>query len=275
MSASVDDGGNLHARILAAHVKGAYTLGTINLVGGDRHEIDVVLAHVDGNLSDSLYTIGVEQHTVLSTDLADFAPGLQYADFVVRRHDGHQDRLVINGAFQLFEIDQAIFLHGQVSDAIAIFLKTFAGIEHGFMFGYGRDDVIALLSIHLGDTFDGEVVALGGARGENDFLGSRANQFGNLLARILNGFLSCPSKWMVPAGGVAELFHEVGQHGLEHARIHGGGGMVVHVDGQLHAVGSRRTLLLGRGLQIDTHGDFLLPLLKSRVVDETKASETK
>ena len=42
---------------------------------------------------------------------------------------------------------------------------------------------------------------------------------------------------MIAAGGVAELLREVGQHRFEHARIHRGGGVVIHVDRQLDAFG--------------------------------------
>ena len=38
------------------------------------------------------------------------------------------------------------------------------------MLGHGRDDVIALVLVELGNALDGEVVALGRAAGEYDFL---------------------------------------------------------------------------------------------------------
>src|SRR5205807_671936 len=138
------------------------------------------------------------------------------------------------------------------------------GVEHRLVLGNGGDDVVALLAVHLGHTLDGEVVALGGAGGEDDLFCSRADQLRNLLTSLLHGCLGAPPKRMVPAGSVAEFLHEVGQHGLEHTRIHGGGGMVVHVDGQLDAVGSWSALLLGRGLQIGgTHVAFSYLVLES------------
>ncbi len=49
------------------------------------------------------------------------------------------------------------------------------------MLGDRRDDVVALFAIHLGDTLDGEVVAFGRARGEDDLFRSRADQAGDAL----------------------------------------------------------------------------------------------
>ena len=53
-------------------------------------------------------------------------------------------------------------------------------------------------------------------------------------------FLSLPAELVVAAGGVAELAGEVGQHGLQYAGIERRGGVVVHVEGEMHALGQRR-----------------------------------
>jgi len=41
---------------------------------------------------------------------------------------------------------------------------------------------------------------------------------------------------VVAAGGIAEFLDEEGQHLFQHPGIHLGGGMVVHVNGELHAL---------------------------------------
>src|SRR5580693_2349217 len=236
VASAVDDGGNLYPRILAANIQGADAFRAVHLMGGDRHDIDVLLVHIDGNLSDSLRGVSVEDDAALAAELADFRDGLHYSDFVVRGHDGDQDGFVIHGALEFFKIDQAIFLNGQVSHAVAVFLEALAGVEHGFVLGDRGDDVVALLTVHLGYAFDGEVVALGCARGEDDFLRGGADQFGNALARRFYAFFSGPAERVVAAGGVAEFFHEIGQHLLQHAGIHGRGGVVVHINGEFHSV---------------------------------------
>ena len=66
--------------------------------------------------------------------------------------------------------------------------------------------------------------------------GVRADQARDLLAGMLHRLLGLPAKRVIAAGGVAELLREVGQHRLHYARVHRRGGVVVHVDRQLHAV---------------------------------------
>jgi hypothetical protein len=95
-------------------------------------------------------------------------------------------------------------------------------------------------------------LSLSVARGEDDFFGGSADQLGDALACGLYALLGRPPKGVVAAGRVAELLHEVRQHLLQHPRIHGRGGVVVHVDGQLDSVGGD-VLLLGDRLYIRAH----------------------
>ena len=109
-------------------------------------------------------------------------------------------------------------MHGQVGDAEALLLELLAGVEDGLVLGDLGDDVVAALAVHLGDALDGEVVALGGAGGEDDLLGGGADELGDLLAGDLDRLLRLPAELVVAAGGVAELAGEVRHHRLQHAR---------------------------------------------------------
>jgi hypothetical protein len=99
------------------------------------------------------------------------------------------------------------------------------------------DDVVAALTVHLGYTLEGEVGALGGAGGEDDLFGGRADEAGDLLAGLFDTLLGFPAKGVVAAGGVAEDAGEVRHHRLEDAGVQRCGGVVVHVDGKLDARG--------------------------------------
>jgi len=116
-------------------------------------------------------------------------------------------RIVLSpmAALQVVEINQPILLHGQIGHAKAELLQMLAGVEHRLVFGGRGDDVVALLAIHLGHALDGEVVAFGGARCEDDLFGGRADQPGDTLARQFDRFFRRPSKGVIAAGGVAEL----------------------------------------------------------------------
>src|ERR1035438_260151 len=239
VTAAIDHGGKLHAGILAADIQGADALGPIKLVPGDRHDIDILLVHVDGNFADGLNGVRMENDSALAANLADFGDRLQYADFVVRRHDRDQDCLVIHGALQVVEIDQAVFLDRHVGHAIAILLQALTGVEDGLVLGDLLDDVVALLVVHLSYALNGEVVALGGAAREDDFFRGGAHEFGDALACGFHTLFGSLAKGMVAAGGVAELLDEVGQHLFQYPGIHLGGGVVIHIDWQLHALRAR------------------------------------
>ena len=72
VAAAVDDGGKLHARVAAADVQRADTLGAVNLVGADGQQVDIVLLHVHRNLADGLHAIDGKEDAVFLGDLADF-----------------------------------------------------------------------------------------------------------------------------------------------------------------------------------------------------------
>jgi hypothetical protein len=77
VAAAVNLRGDLHARVAPANVERAHALGAVNLVSGEREHVDVVGDHVDRNLAHGLHRVGVEEHALLVTELADFGDGLQ------------------------------------------------------------------------------------------------------------------------------------------------------------------------------------------------------
>ena len=104
-------------------------------------------------------------------------------------------------------------------------------IEHRFVFGGDADEVVAAAALALGDAADGEVVAFGGAAGEDDFLGVGADGGGDRFARAASTASRASSpNGVADAAGVAVLLGEVGQHRLDDARVDARRGVVVHVD---------------------------------------------
>src|SRR5262249_56194569 len=82
----------------------------------------------------------------------------------------------------------------------------------------GRDDVVALLPVHLGDALDREIDRLGPAGREDQLLGvAGADDLRDLLTGAVDGVLGLPAERMVPARRVTELLREVGNHRLDDA----------------------------------------------------------
>ena len=98
-------------------------------------------------------------------------------------------------------------------------------IEHGAVLGGHGDDVA-----RAAPTLDGQVVGFGGAAGEDDLARRRAGQPGDAPAGLLHRLFGFPAEAVAAAGGVAEPGAEIGQHGLQHARVDRRGGLMVQID---------------------------------------------
>lgn len=169
------------------------------------------LLHVEGHLADALHRVRVEEHALLAGNLADLRDGLHRADLVVGEHHADQDGLVGDGLADVVRVDQALAVHLQVGDLVALFLEALAGVEHGLVLDHRGDEVVALVPIKLGHALEGHVVALGRAGGEHDlFRVLRADKGGDLLARGRHRLFRRPAVEVAAARRVAELLGEVG-----------------------------------------------------------------
>jgi hypothetical protein len=88
--------------------------------------------------------------------------------------------------------------------------------------------------------FQKKVIGLTAAAGENDFCRMRIDSRRDLLTRLINRTPSRPAKFM-PAGRIAELTFEPGQHGRQHRGIKRRCGVVVEVGGPEHGFISENT----------------------------------
>src|SRR5438132_6233894 len=108
-------------------------------------------------------------------------------------------------------MDLPVLVYRKVRDLEAVAFEALASVDHGLVLGGLRDDVVALLLVHGGDALDRQVVALGGAAGEDDLLGRRSDQGGDLVAGFLDGGFGLPAEGVAAAGRVPELLREVRQ----------------------------------------------------------------
>jgi len=133
-------------------------------------------------------------------------------------------------AARTFEVDQAALLNRQVGDAEALLLEMAAGVQDALVLRDGSDDVVAAVLVEFRHALDGEIVRLGGARGEHHLLLVCTNQLAELGARLLDRLLCLPPIRMAARMRIAELVGEVRHHRLQDARIERRGRLVVEVD---------------------------------------------
>src|SRR5262249_41043507 len=153
----------------------------------------------------------------LTADLADLGHRLDYADLVVGVHYADERRVGEDRIAKLIEVDESVAFRCQHGYAAARFGEAVGCVQHRFMLGANGHK----MPTRPHNTFEGQIVAFGGAAGENNLIWECAAERGDTFSRKFDGALSVPSKAMRGAGRVAEFGAEIGQHGVQYAFIHG------------------------------------------------------
>jgi hypothetical protein len=162
-------------------------------VRGEGHEPNPHPVDIDGDLPERLCGVGVEWHALVLADAPNLLERLDDADLVVDGHDGDERRVGADGFLELGEVDQAVGADREVGDLEAFLLEVPAGVEDALVLGLGGDDVAAAVAVEAGDALDGDVVALGGPRGEEDLARVSADEGGNPGARFLDRGVRLPA----------------------------------------------------------------------------------
>ena len=117
-----------------AEVERADALGTLELVGAHREEVDAEGGHVDLQVRRSLDRVDREQDAAMRMDaVRDLGDRLDRADLVVRQHDRDQDRLVGDRRVDVVGIDPTIAVDRQLDDLEAELLEVADGVADGVM----------------------------------------------------------------------------------------------------------------------------------------------
>lgn len=174
---------------------------------------------------------------MLAADGADLFERLDHADFVVDAHDGDETGLVRDRVFQVVQVDEAVLLDRKVGYFEAALREPTAAVQDALVLlgiegeertnRLGRDDVVLLSLVELGDSLHGDVVALRGARSENDFFRRSSDQLSNLLSRLLDRLSSAPSENVCSRVRITIILSKVRKHRLEHSGIHSGRRLIV------------------------------------------------
>ncbi len=179
---------------LTTHIQRANAFRAIDFVAGEGHQVYFQLAQVDRQFAHALGRINVVDDTACTAQLADSGDILHHADFVINVHDGDQNGVITHCRFKLFQVDDTVALRRQVSHFKPFTLELTTGVQHGFVFGFAGDDVLAFFLIEIGCTFDRQVIGFGRTGGENNLTRVSANQLGNLITGDIYRLFSMPAK---------------------------------------------------------------------------------
>jgi len=221
----------------AANVKCADAFGAVEFVRGNGKKIDAESFYVERNFSGGLYGVGVEINVTLRGEFSDLRERLHGAEFVVGVHDGDERGVRAKRFFDLIHGDDAAGIYREVGDSNAVFFESLAGVEDGFVFDVGGDDVFGGAESGANDSEDGVIVGFGAAAREDNFLRAGIEKCCDLIASGFDGSAGALADG-VDGGGVAEFGGEIGKHRIEDGGFDRGGGVEIEVDA-IHGATSR------------------------------------
>ncbi len=198
-------------------------------MGRQAQQVDALGRHVDGQMACGLNRVGVEGDAFLPAQRADFSDGLDGADFIVGKHDGHQGRVGPDGLADILHPDQTVVVDVQQLHLESLLLQALEGVEDGVVFKLaGNDMFLTFFRTGQGRGADGLVVGLAAAGGEVDLRGRGTEApgdgftgFGQRLRRRLTE--------AVGAGGVAVNLIKIRQHSGFGRGTHSRGGCIVSI----------------------------------------------
>ncbi len=213
-------------RSIFADVQRAHAFWPVELVCGDREEIDFEFADVDANFARGLHRIAMKINIRFESDAPDFGDGLDGAELVIRVHHGDENGFGAKRAAHILGIDNAVTGDREPGDFDALLFESFDGVEDGVVLD-GRADDVLFFAAHRGDEAEnGEIVRLRAAAGKYNFGWLCANERGDGLARGFDGTAGVLAGGMNRAG-VAVAFSEERQHRVEDFAVDGSGGVVI------------------------------------------------
>ena len=202
-------------------------------MAGQAHQIHRQLGHINRHAACGLRRIHMENNATRTADFANRIDVLNHANFIVDEHDRGQNGVGAQRRFKCRQIQQTIGLHIQISNFKTLALERTHGIEHGLVFGFHRNQVLALGFIKSGGALDRQVIALGGTTGPNDFTRVSVQQRRHMAARVFNGFFRFPAPGMAAAGGVTKVLSQPRHHGIDHTGIAGRSCAVIKVNREM------------------------------------------
>ncbi|MNM95059.1 hypothetical protein D3C81_1074840 [compost metagenome] len=223
---------------LALHVEGADTLGTVGLVRGEGHQVDLQRFQVDFHLAGGLRRVDVEQDAAGTGHFADGGDVVDGADFVVHVHDRNQDGVVAQRRLDHRRGDDAVFAGLEVGDLEAFALELAGGVQHRLVLDLRGDQVLALAAVEVRSPLDRQVVGLGGTGGPDNLARVGIDQLGHLAAGVFHRLLGLPAEQVRTRGRIAEVavHRQALAQLLRHARIGRRGRGIIQVDRQFHQV---------------------------------------
>jgi hypothetical protein len=214
----------------AANPERAHAFRSVELVRGEREQIDAERLDVDWDLSGRLDGVGVEHRAPSLDERGDLADGLHGAYLVVGVHDRDEGRVVRERRPYGLQAHDAALVDRHDRDPPRLLAEGLDGVQHGLVLDGRRDEMAAASDAErLGDAPNGQVVTFGAAAREDDLRWVGADERRDRVPGLVQDrFGQLPE--VVHARGIPVLVSEHGGHPFDHLRCNRGRGVMVEVD---------------------------------------------
>ena len=120
-------------------------------------------------MADGLHRIRVERNAPLAAERADGPDGLDGADLVVGKHDGHERRVLPDGRSHVLDADDAVFVHIQQRHVKAFLAELIERVQHRMVLKLGGYQMFfPFTGAVSGGGNDGLIIGLAPAGGKHD-----------------------------------------------------------------------------------------------------------
>ena len=202
---------------LVADIEKSYPLRPVKLMPAGRKQVNMTVPDIDRQMPIHLHRIGMEQNTLLCSNLTDLPDRLDRSDLIIGIHHGNQYSIRTNRPFQLLYINNPVAVHIQIRNFRPLLFQIFTGMQHRMMLYLRCDNVLPLIAVCLIHPFNRPVIRLRTASGEKNLIPFGSQGSGNRLPCLYNRLLTLTSQ-PVDTAGVPIVFREVRQHSLHHFR---------------------------------------------------------
>ena len=162
----------------------------------------------------------MEQDAFLTADGTKFTDGLDGADLVVGKHDGHKAGVLADGFPEFFRIHQTVFMNIQQRDIEAFLFQCIQRVQYRMMFESGRDDMLfPLLPSDSCRGTDGLVVRFTAAGSKQDLRRVGVDHRRDLRPGAVQGLFGFLSQ-RIQAGRVAVSLFHIRDHGVDGRPAH-------------------------------------------------------
>ena len=204
------------------------------MTAGAQH-IDIVFVHIDRDLPEGLYGVGVEQDVMFMRDPSDLPDRFDRPDLVVGCHDGNEDRFRRDRFFDRFRIDKTVFVDVEIGDLRAALFEILAGVQHGMMLDLRGDDMVPFRGISFKSGLERPVVGFTAAGGEIDLIFLCADHVRDLLPCPADRFFAS-SRDLIKGRGIAVVLRKIREHGRDDFRRGLCGCCIVKINIRTHKV---------------------------------------